>query len=83
MDSKVEKSSVKRAGAELEQEKAKKQKLDENVEIEADDSVELKSYLEIVHEDEDDVTVDTTPLSSKSPSIIDYKIHKEGKKNYF
>ncbi|GJZ09870.1 hypothetical protein Tco_0544153 [Tanacetum coccineum] len=91
MDSEVEKSSmmkaqesgVKRAGAKLEQEKAKKQKLDENVEVEVNDFAKLKSCLEIVPEDEDDVTVNATPLSSKSPSIIDYKIHKEGKKNYF
>ncbi|GKC07239.1 hypothetical protein Tco_0998849 [Tanacetum coccineum] len=68
MDSEVEKSSmmkaqessVKRGGAELEQEKAKKQKLDENVEVEVDDFAELKSCLEIVPEDEDDVTVDAT-----------------------
>ncbi|GKD10429.1 hypothetical protein Tco_1190114, partial [Tanacetum coccineum] len=80
---KAQESSVKRGGAELEQEKAKKQKLDENVEVEVDDFAELKSCLEIVLEDKDDVTVDATPLSSKSPSIIDYKIHKEGKRNYF
>nr|GEV23059.1 hypothetical protein [Tanacetum cinerariifolium] len=32
--------------------------------------------------DEDDVTIDATPLSIKTP-IIDYKIYKEGKKSYF
>nr|GEV39741.1 RNA-directed DNA polymerase, eukaryota [Tanacetum cinerariifolium] len=31
----------------------------------------------------DDVTIDATPLSSKSLIIVDYKIYKEGKKNYF
>ncbi|GJZ99619.1 hypothetical protein Tco_0672170 [Tanacetum coccineum] len=36
-----------------------------------------------VPENEDDVTVDATPLSSRSPSIVDYKIHKEGKKKHF
>ncbi|GJR07834.1 hypothetical protein Tco_0790486 [Tanacetum coccineum] len=40
-----------------------------HVEAKIDDSAELKSRLEIVPEDEDDVTVDATPLSSKSPSI--------------
>ncbi|GJR41508.1 hypothetical protein Tco_1217192 [Tanacetum coccineum] len=30
-----------------------------------------------------DTTVDATPLSSRSPSIVDYKIHKEGKNKYF
>nr|GEX42727.1 hypothetical protein [Tanacetum cinerariifolium] len=33
-----------------------------------------------VLDDEDDVTIDATPLSSKSPTIIDYRIHKEGRK---
>nr|GEW76093.1 putative LRR receptor-like protein kinase [Tanacetum cinerariifolium] len=31
----------------------------------------------------DDVTIDATPLSTKSPIIVDYKIYKEGKKSYF
>nr|GEY16280.1 hypothetical protein [Tanacetum cinerariifolium] len=42
-----------------------------------------RKYLEIVPEDDDDVTIKATPLSSKSPTIIDYKIYKEGKKSYF
>ncbi|GJT34481.1 reverse transcriptase domain-containing protein [Tanacetum coccineum] len=33
--------------------------------------------------DGDDVTIDATPLSTKSPTIVDYKIYKEGKKSYF
>ncbi|GJS30628.1 hypothetical protein Tco_0491248 [Tanacetum coccineum] len=33
--------------------------------------------------DGDDVTIDATPLSTKSPSIVDYKIYKEGKKSFF
>nr|GEV46737.1 hypothetical protein [Tanacetum cinerariifolium] len=33
--------------------------------------------------DRDEVTIEATPLSSKSPTIVDYKIYKEGKKNYF
>ncbi|GJY08274.1 hypothetical protein Tco_0375328, partial [Tanacetum coccineum] len=69
--------SSKRAGEELEFDMSKKQKLDKNVQAEVadDDSVKLKMCMEIVPEDEDDVTIDTTPLSSKSPTIIDYKIH--------
>nr|GEX22161.1 uncharacterized mitochondrial protein AtMg00810-like [Tanacetum cinerariifolium] len=47
------------------------------------ESAELKQYLEIILDDGDDVTVDATPLSSKSLTIIDYKIHKERKKSYF
>ncbi|GKB61235.1 hypothetical protein Tco_0917421 [Tanacetum coccineum] len=52
----------KRAGEELESNKSKKQKLDENVEAKVDDSAKLKKCLEIVLDDEDDVTVDATPL---------------------
>nr|GEZ03192.1 hypothetical protein [Tanacetum cinerariifolium] len=46
-----------------------------------DDNVELKRCLEIVPEDNDDVAIETTPISSKSPTIVDYKIYKEGKKS--
>nr|GEX74796.1 hypothetical protein [Tanacetum cinerariifolium] len=47
------------------------------------EETELKRYLEIVPNDEDDVTINATPLSSMSPTINDYKIHKEGRKDYF
>nr|GEU55713.1 hypothetical protein [Tanacetum cinerariifolium] len=36
-----------------------------------------------VPDDEDDVFVNVTPLSSKPPTIVDYKIYKEGKKEHF
>ncbi|GKB23650.1 putative ribonuclease H-like domain-containing protein, partial [Tanacetum coccineum] len=36
-----------------------------------------------VPDDGDDVTIDAIPLSTKSPTIVDYKIYKEGKKSYF
>nr|GEU31193.1 hypothetical protein [Tanacetum cinerariifolium] len=65
-------------GEEIEQENVKKQKMKDDKE-----SVELKQCLEIILDDGDDVTIDATPLSSKSPAIVDYKIHKEGKKSYF
>nr|GFB17553.1 hypothetical protein [Tanacetum cinerariifolium] len=70
----------KRAGDEIEQESAKKQRLEKE-----DDTTELKRCLEIVSKDDndDDVTIGATPLSSKSPTIVDYKIYKEGKKSYF
>nr|GEU37321.1 hypothetical protein [Tanacetum cinerariifolium] len=55
-----------------------KQKLEEQEEAE-----ELKKNLEIVPDDEDDVFVNVIPLSSKPPTIVDYKIYKEGKKNHF
>ncbi|GJU60072.1 hypothetical protein Tco_1237838 [Tanacetum coccineum] len=72
------KSSLERAGEELEQESSKKQKLEEDKESE-----ELKQCLEIIPDDGDDVTINDTPLSTKSPTIVDYKIYKEGKKSYF
>ncbi|GJY10552.1 putative reverse transcriptase domain-containing protein [Tanacetum coccineum] len=71
-------SSSKIAREELEKENAKKQKVEEDKEI-----AKLKQCLEIIPDDGDDVTIDATPLSSKSPTIVDYKIHKEWKKNYF
>ncbi|GKD39007.1 hypothetical protein Tco_1259214 [Tanacetum coccineum] len=46
-------------------------------------SEELKQCLEIVPDDGDDVTIDATPLSIKSPTIVDYKIYQEGKKRFF
>nr|GEX61717.1 hypothetical protein [Tanacetum cinerariifolium] len=61
----AQESSSKRAGDELDQERSKKQKIeDEN------ESAELKRCLEIVPNDEDEVTIDATLLSSKSPTII-------------
>ncbi|GJT95977.1 hypothetical protein Tco_1091495 [Tanacetum coccineum] len=81
----AQESSLKRAGDELEQDKSKKQKLDEKVEVEVDDAKEaeeLKQCLEVVPDDEDDVTIDATPLSVKI-AIVDYKIYQEGKKSFF
>nr|GEW74492.1 hypothetical protein [Tanacetum cinerariifolium] len=66
---KVTEASSKRAGDEIEQESAKRQRLEKE-----DDIAKLKSCLEIVPEDDDDVTIEATPLSSKSLTIVDYKI---------
>nr|GEV72143.1 hypothetical protein [Tanacetum cinerariifolium] len=70
--------SLKRTREELKQENAKKQKMEDDKE-----SSELKQYLEIIQDDGDNVTIDATPFSSKSLTILDHKIYKEGKKNYF
>nr|GEU33008.1 hypothetical protein [Tanacetum cinerariifolium] len=67
--------SSKRVGDELEQENAKRQRLEEE-----NESAELKRCLEIVSEDDNDVTIEATPLSSKSATIVDYKIYKEERK---
>ncbi|GJV63827.1 putative ribonuclease H-like domain-containing protein [Tanacetum coccineum] len=69
--------SSKRAGEELEQESTKKQKVDDDKE-----TAELKQCLEIIP-DEEEVTIDAIPLAVKSPRIVDWKIHKEGKKSYY
>nr|GEZ27923.1 hypothetical protein [Tanacetum cinerariifolium] len=75
---KVEECTSKRAGSNLEQEDTKRQMLEEE-----NESTELKRCLEIIPEDDDDVTIKATLVSSKSPTIIDYKIYKAGKKSYF
>ncbi|GKE74510.1 hypothetical protein Tco_1536551 [Tanacetum coccineum] len=33
--------------------------------------------------DEEEVAIDAMPLATKAPTIVDYKIHKEGKKSYY
>nr|GEV98959.1 retrovirus-related Pol polyprotein from transposon TNT 1-94 [Tanacetum cinerariifolium] len=68
----------KRAGGKLEQEDAKRQRIEEE-----NESVELKRCLEIILDDDDDVTIKATPLYSKSLTIVDYKIYKEGRKSFF
>nr|GEV28768.1 putative ribonuclease H-like domain-containing protein [Tanacetum cinerariifolium] len=73
----TQESSSKRAGDKLDQGRSKKQKVKDDKEFE-----ELKRCLEIIPDNEDDVTIDAIPLSIKT-LIIDYKIYKEGKKNYF
>nr|GEX67538.1 hypothetical protein [Tanacetum cinerariifolium]GEX95873.1 hypothetical protein [Tanacetum cinerariifolium] len=83
MDSEAQESSTKRTAEHLESDISKKQKVDENVEPVIDDTEELKKCMEIVLEDGDEVLVEATLLSSKSPTIIDYKIRKERKKTYF
>ncbi|GKE79928.1 hypothetical protein Tco_1549928, partial [Tanacetum coccineum] len=73
----AQESCSKRACTELEQESIKKQKVDEDKEI-----AELQRLIEVVP-DKEKVAIDAIPLATKTPSIIDYKIHKEGKKTYY
>ncbi|GKE35299.1 hypothetical protein Tco_1454621 [Tanacetum coccineum] len=73
----AQESSLKRAGDELEQEKAIKQKIDDDQE-----EVELKKLMEIVP-DEEEVAIDAIPLATKPPSILDWKIIKEGNLGYY
>nr|GEV07999.1 reverse transcriptase domain-containing protein [Tanacetum cinerariifolium] len=77
MDTKLVKGSSKRAASKIKQEDAKRQRIEEENEY-----VELKRCLEIISDDNDDVTIEATPLSSKSLTIVDYKIYKEGRKRF-
>nr|GEV53453.1 copia protein [Tanacetum cinerariifolium] len=65
----------KRQGENLEQEIAKKQRIDKDAE-------ELKRHLRIVANDDDDVYTEATPLASKVP-VVDYQIHHENNKPYY
>ncbi|GJX22354.1 hypothetical protein Tco_0226799 [Tanacetum coccineum] len=60
----AQESSSKRAGEALEQESSKKQKVDDDKETK-----ELKQCMEIISDDGDDVTIEATPLSTRSPTI--------------
>nr|GEU75002.1 hypothetical protein [Tanacetum cinerariifolium] len=75
---KAKEGSSKRAASNLEQGDAKRQRLEEE-----NESAKLKRCLEIILEDDDDVTIEATPISFKSPTIVDYKIYKEGRKSFF
>nr|GEY12089.1 zf-CCHC domain-containing protein/UBN2 domain-containing protein [Tanacetum cinerariifolium] len=71
----VEVEAHKRECESLEKEVTKKQRMDEEAE-------DLKSHLQIVANDDDDVYTEATPLALKIP-IVDYKIHFEKNKPYF
>ncbi|GJT65420.1 MAK10-like protein [Tanacetum coccineum] len=69
--------SSKRAGEDLQQESIKKQKVDEDKE-----TAELQRLIKVVPGKEE-VAIDAITLETKPPRIVDYKIHKEGKKTYY
>ncbi|GKB58561.1 hypothetical protein Tco_0914747 [Tanacetum coccineum] len=69
-------SSAKRVGDKLEFDKSKKQKTDENEEVEVDNEAELKMHMLIVKDN--DIAIDDIPLATKPPMIVEYKIIKEG-----
>ncbi|GJY00547.1 hypothetical protein Tco_0357565 [Tanacetum coccineum] len=76
-NAKLVEGSEKRTREELMQESAKKQKVDDDKEI-----AKLKNLMEVMP-DKEEVALDAIPLAVKSPSIVDWKIHKEGKKSYY
>ncbi|GJU27126.1 hypothetical protein Tco_1165747 [Tanacetum coccineum] len=69
-------SSAKRAGDKLESDKSKKQKTDENEEVEVDNEAELKKHMVTVKDD--DIAIDVIPLATKPPVIVEYKLIREG-----
>ncbi|GKA82072.1 hypothetical protein Tco_0788820 [Tanacetum coccineum] len=73
----AQESSSKRASTKLQQESIKKQKVDEDKE-----TVELQRLIEVLP-DKEEVAINAIHLATKPPRIVDYKIHKEGKKTYY
>ncbi|GJS07343.1 hypothetical protein Tco_0364139 [Tanacetum coccineum] len=63
-----DKAMKRRAGEALEQESSKKQKVDDDKETK-----ELKQCMDIISDDGDDVTIEATPLSTKSPTITTFE----------
>nr|GEV24799.1 hypothetical protein [Tanacetum cinerariifolium] len=74
---KLVKGKEKREGEELEQEITKKKKVEDNKE-----KAKLKQLMKTIL-DKEQVEIDAIPLAVKSPRIVDWKIHKEGKKSYY
>nr|GEZ73723.1 hypothetical protein [Tanacetum cinerariifolium] len=75
---KAEEGNSKRAGDNLEQEDPKRQRIEKE-----NESTGLKRCMEIILDNDDDVTIEVTPLFSKSPTIFDYMIYKEGRNSFF
>nr|GEX19263.1 hypothetical protein [Tanacetum cinerariifolium] len=67
----------KRVGEELVQEITKKQKVKDDKE-----KAELKLLMETIPNKEE-VATNIIRLAVKSPKIVNWKIHKEGKKSYY
>nr|GEV69817.1 hypothetical protein [Tanacetum cinerariifolium] len=65
----------KRKGKHLEHDTTKKQRIDE-------DEEELKTHLQIIANDDDDMYIEATPLALKVP-VVDYQIHHEHNNPYY
>ncbi|GKB61371.1 hypothetical protein Tco_0917557 [Tanacetum coccineum] len=74
--------STKRAGTELEQEVAKKQKIDDAKVDDDQEEAKIKELMNIVP-DEEEVAINAISLATKPPCIVNWKIIKEGKINQF
>ncbi|GJY58601.1 hypothetical protein Tco_0458493, partial [Tanacetum coccineum] len=69
-------SSAKRVGDKLESDKSKKQKTNENEEVEVDNKAELKKHMVTIKDD--DIAIDAIPLATKPLVIVKYKLIREG-----
>ncbi|GJT87022.1 hypothetical protein Tco_1068739 [Tanacetum coccineum] len=57
--------------------------VEETTEVDDDqEATKIKEIMEIIP-DEQKVAIDTIHLATKPPTIVDWKIYKEGKKNYY
>ncbi|GJY72865.1 putative ribonuclease H-like domain-containing protein [Tanacetum coccineum] len=72
-----DKAMTRRASDELEQDKEKKQNINDDQE-----EVEMKKLIKVVP-DEEEVAINVIPLATKPPRIVDWKIVKEGKISLF
>ncbi|GKD70963.1 hypothetical protein Tco_1325053 [Tanacetum coccineum] len=69
----------KRAGKEQQQESSKRQRMEDDKETdkhEEVDEAELRKHLVIVKDD--DIVIDAIPLATKLPTIVEYKLLREG-----
>ncbi|GJR70288.1 hypothetical protein Tco_0016353 [Tanacetum coccineum] len=76
------KDSTNRACTKLEQEVAKKQKIDDAKVDDDQEEARMKELINIIP-DEEEVAIDAILLATKPPCIVDWKIIKEGKISQF
>ncbi|GKB85027.1 hypothetical protein Tco_0957299 [Tanacetum coccineum] len=67
---KIVEDSTKRAGIELEQEVAKKQKIDDTKVDDDQEEARMKELMNIIH-DEEEVAINAILLATKPPCIVD------------
>ncbi|GJX92648.1 hypothetical protein Tco_0347234 [Tanacetum coccineum] len=78
----------KRAWNEQKQESSKRQRMeddkeiDEHEEVNEDDEAEMKKHMEIVQDDKE-IEFDAIPLATNPPMIFEYKIVKEGQEGFY
>ncbi|GKC13940.1 hypothetical protein Tco_1010722, partial [Tanacetum coccineum] len=75
---KAQKSNEKKVEGSEEKAKSSQKK---SLEVEADDTAELKKHLAI--KKDDDIAIDVIPLATKPPVIVEYKLVKEGIMVYY